>query len=445
MKNINKIIIGLISPKYLNAIKEADKNNLLKTDEINTIQNEKFSQLIKFTSKHNPYYNKILAHKNIENINDIAKIPFLTKDITKRHFLEIKSENLPLKRFKNNSTSGSTGESMHFYSDRSADYIRHACTIRGDGWTGWKFGEPKVIIWGSVKDNKKTKSLKNKLKNSRFLFNTTMLSSFDMTDEDMLEYIRIIDKKKPSLIVGYPSSLELFSKYIISNYYNIHTPKGIITGGESLYEPQRKIIQKAFHCKVLDRYGCREVGHIANECKEQKGLHISSDHVIVEVINEKGEVCKPGELGEIVVTDLDNYVFPFIRYKIGDLGVLYNRKCKCGRNFHLLEKVEGRTFDLVIGTNGNRVLGTFWSINFRYNVKGIDQFQVIQKKLGIIKINVKVNEEWNNEEKNNLIDIIRNKLGNDMKINIEEVDNFTLDKSGKFRWVISEVSPFVKK
>ena len=366
--------------------------------------------------------------------------PFLQKN----NLNDLKATNLPSKRFKPNSTSGSTGEAMKFYSDRKTDVVRHACQIRGDSWTGWNFGEPEVILWGATKDTNKAYTLKGKLANSRFLFNTKVFSSFNMTDKDMFNYIGLINKYKPTLLVGYPSSLELFSNFIQNNKYKIYSPKGIITGGETLYEPQRTLIQYVFSCKVLNRYGCREVGHIANECEEQNGLHISNDHVVVEIVNERGEPCKPGELGEIVVTDLDNYVFPFIRYKIGDLGVSSCRHCSCGRNFPLLEKVEGRTFDMIIGTNGNRVSGTFWSLNLKYEVEGIEQFQVLQKKLGEINLKLKTNSAYNQNEEIKLIGLIKEKLGSSLRINIEKVSEFSTTTSGKFRWVVSEVSTFEK-
>jgi len=264
-----------------------------------------------------------------------------------------------------------------------------------------------------------------------------------MKDSDMLQYIRIINEIKPKLIVGYPSSLELLSKFIQASNYQIYSPKGMITGGETLHELQRQTIQNTFNCKVLNRYGCREVGHIANECQQQKGLHISSDHIIIEVVNEIGEPCKYGELGEIVVTDLDNYVFPFIRYKIGDIGILSKSKCPCGRNLPLLESVEGRSFDLVLGSNGNRVPGNFFTL-LRYSVNGIDKFQVIQEKFKEILIRLVVNKEWNEREQEHLLYLIKEKLGQEMKIDLLIVDSIKTGASGKFRWVTSQISPFKK-
>jgi len=382
---INKNILRFIDTNYYRAINQVTQNLEFTREELLDYQSDKFLRLINHCKNYVPYYKCLKSIDNINSIDDLKKLPFLTKELIKKNFNDLKAANIIAKRFKPNSTSGSTGEAMKFFSDIKTDVVRHACTIRGDSWTGWKFGEPSVIIWGATKDTSKANTLKGRLANSKFLFNKIVLSSFNMTNRDMTKYISKINKFKPTLIIGYPSSLELFANYISRNNFEIISPKGIITGGESLYEPQRETIQNTFRCKVLNRYGCRDVGHIANECQEQNGLHISSDHVIVEVVNEKGEHCKSGELGEIVVTDLDNYVFPFIRYKIGDLGVLSNRVCGCGKKLPILERVEGRTFDLVIGPNGNRAPGNFFTL-LRYKVKGVDQFQVRQKIINKIKL-----------------------------------------------------------
>jgi len=438
-KFLNRTILRAVSPKFYKALKTANINELNSFDNKYDAQ-KKLSNLLKHAYTNVPYYKEILNDYFLEK-KSFNEIPHLTKSIIKNNFNKLKAANLPKNRFKNNSTSGSTGEAMFFYSDNNTDFFRHAVAYRADAWTGWVFGEPRVKIWGALSDLSKEKSLKKKLVNSSLLFNSTLLSSYDMKDNDMIKYIDFINKNKPSLIVGYPSSLDLFAKFVQNYNANIWRPKGIITSGETLYDFQRKSIEKTFNTKVLNRYGCRDVGLIASECEKQNGLHISSDHVLVEVVDEYGESCKPGELGEILVTDLDNYVFPFIRYKIGDLGVLSDRTCSCGRAFPLLERVEGRTFDLIIGSNGNRVPGNFFTL-LRNKIKGINKFQLYQRNIGEIKLLLETNKLFDESQKVLLISKLKEKLGIDTKINIEIVDSIPVTSSGKHRWIISEVSPF---
>ena len=436
-----KAILFLLKNNYYNAVNEAFSNENLSYTELKELQQKKLLQLIQHARTSVPFYSKLL--KNINSLDDFESIPFLTKRIIKDNFLSLKSTKVNPNRFRSDSTSGSTGEVMKFFTDNKMNVVRHACAIRGDSCTGWNLGEPSVYLWGARSDTDKAKKIKSRIINSQFLFNTTFLSSFDMKKEDMKRYIQIINKKKPSLIVGYPSTLEAFSKFIEEQAIDIYSPKGIITGGETLYDYQRVAIEKVFRTKALNRYGCRDVGHIANECQEQDGLHISMDHIFLEVINQNGQPCKPGELGEIVVTDLDNYVFPFIRYKIGDVGVLSDHRCNCGRELPMLERVEGRTFDIVVGSNGNLVPGNYFTL-LRHKLKSIDQFQIIQNKLGELNLILKINTSYTKNEEKKIKALFKEKLGEDMIINIEIVKQIPVTKSGKFRWIISNVSPFVK-
>lgn len=439
-KKINYYLLYMLSPTYARALNRSAKNEIKTKDELHINQLSKLKNLIRHAKTNVPYYNKLLNDINVTSMSDLTKIPFLTKEIIRAQKENLKAGNLPLCRFKPNSTSGSTGATMKFFSDNKTDVVRHACANRGDSWTGWRFGEPIVLLWGASKDTNKAHTLKSKLVNSGLLFNTRVLSSYNMTNDDMTKYLHLINRVRPSLIVGYPSSLELLSKHKIELGIKVFSPKGIITGGETLHEYQKDIIQDAFAANVLNRYGCREVGHISNECEKQNGLHISTDHVIIEVVNSNGKLCKPGEAGEIVVTDLDNYVYPFIRYKIGDIGILSERKCTCGRAFPMLEKIMGRTFDVVLGKNGNRVLATYFTLSFRYSVRGIEQFQLVQASNYDIKINVKSNEQFTKDEEIKTINLVKEKLGNDMQIIIHQVDEIEPTESGKFRWVISELS-----
>ena len=165
----------------------------------------------------------------------------------------------------------------------------------------------------------------------------------------------------------------------------------------------------------------------------------------MEVIDENGNRCEPGKTGEIVITKLDNYSFPFIRYKIGDIGVLSERICPCGRNLPMLEEIKGRVFDLIVGTNGNHLSGTFWTILLREYVEGIKKYQVIQEEYGNLLIRLVVDENYSEEGEKKLIDKIKEKCGEDMSIKISLVNEIPLTESGKHRFIISKISPFIDK
>lgn len=147
---INKLLLKIISGNYSKAITRLNENQFLTLKEIRTIQNKKLIKLIHHCQQNVPYYSKLLNNCEITYSEDLQKLPFLTKDKIRNNIKSLKATNLPAKRFKPNSTSGSTGQAMKFYFDRKTDVVRHACAVRCDSWTGWKFGELIIILWNGI-------------------------------------------------------------------------------------------------------------------------------------------------------------------------------------------------------------------------------------------------------------------------------------------------------
>jgi len=438
-KFMSKILLRLTRRSRLKEFRELNRNQYRPRGLILKQQEEKLGRLIRHAIENVPYYKRILKNINIRNLDDLADVPFLTKQKIHDNIEELKAENIPEDRFILNSTGGSTGEKLIFYNDRNSK--RAPFLMRGNSWTGWEIGDKQVQLWGAHYDMPAAKGISEKLKQS-LIHRKIMMSSYDMTEEDMNSYCRTINRYRPALITGYSSALYLLSEFIERNRLSIYSPEGMVSSAETLHPHQRETIESVFRSKVLDRYGCREVGNIAHECQQQNGLHIFSEHVLLEVVDSDGNRCSAGETGEIVVTKLDNFAFPFIRYRIGDIGVMSERECPCGRNLPMLEEVKGRVFDLIVGTNGNHLSGTFWTILLREYVEGIRKYQVIQREYGKLLLRLIVDDRYDREGEKKLKEKIREKCGRDMSIKIELVEEFPLTESGKHRFIISEVSPF---
>ncbi len=443
MKSISELSLSIFKRKKIKEFYELDKSQWFPLSEIKTIQRIKFKKLLEHCVQNVPYYREIAGFDKINELSDMQGIPFLTKEIINGNKDELKAGNIIEKRFVPNSTGGSTGESLKFYSDNT-NHIGFGIKMRNNMWTGWKIGERQAMLWGSHYDILKAQELCNTVKN-KLIHKILYLSSYDMKETDMAAYRRKLNYYKPQLITAYPSGIFILANFLGKNGLNVYKPKGIICSGETLYDYQREKIESLFACSVYNRYGCREVGNIAHQCDKHHGLHINSEHVIVEVVDRDGKACYPGDIGEVVVTDLDNYVFPFVRYKIGDLAVLSGTRCDCGRELPVLEKVEGRVFDVVVGTNGNMLTGNFWTVLLRTGAKGIKQFQVVQERKGELILKLIIEKSFDNVERNKIIKEIHNKCGNEMSINIQIQDKIPLTTSGKHKFVISRVSPLCKQ
>ena len=399
-------------------------------------QNHRLNTLLKCISVDTIYYKNLFKSNGLDSnlitVDSLNKIPFLTKEIIKEHLNELLNKNIASSRVRSNSTSGSSGEKTIFYRDRDSDYFKAPLNWRSLKWLDIDFGDKELRIWGSRRDvNLYSKKINNYLNNYR------ILSSYKLNDKIISDYIRFINSYKPDQIHAYPSSLYEISKNILKNEYRIYKPKAILTSGEQLYEWQREKIRKAFGTDVFAFYGCREVNIIAQECKAHKGLHIMAENILLEVVNKKGENVFDEE-GEIVVTDLSNYVFPFIRYKILDRGVLTKEKCTCGLNLPLLKSIQGRTFDLIKFKNGGSLGATFFTILLKER-PGIESFKIFQDKINEIIIEYTSDGRGDESDFKYFENKIKNKSDHSLEVKFKKVHNINIPDSGKKQFIFSKL------
>jgi phenylacetate-CoA ligase len=425
------------------AIRELEQNQWLPTHELLAMQERKLTSLLSFAGKNVPYYRKLFRNLGIRadssvSYEDFLRLPPLTKDTIRREGNSLVSEDLKGNGLMSNTTSGSTGEALRFYTDfRSLPY-RKASLWRGDSWTGWRLGDRTTRLWGAPMDQKKASELRGEL-HARVTGNR-FLSSFDLSASKMDQYIKSMLAFRPVLLIGYPGPLEQFAIHCGERGVTFPSLKAIVSSAETLWAHQREIVEEAFSVRVFDRYGSREVAHIAGECQAHDGLHISADRMIVEVVDDGGQPCPRGEIGEILVTDLDNFGMPLIRYAIGDRGALAEqRPCSCGRGLPRLEKVEGRTLDVVRTPDGHRIGGTFWTLLLRSR-PGFRQFQVIQDSLEGVAIHFVPEAGFDRDVQDYYTKRIQEYCGRNFKVDFVEVPSIDLTASGKMRLIVSKLA-----
>jgi phenylacetate-CoA ligase len=211
----------------------------------------------------------------------------------------------------------------------------------------------------------------------------------------------------------------------------------------------RGVARKKFNVELYETYGSVEFGSIAFECTEHFALHILTDNVYIEVLDENGEHVSPGERGEIVVTGLHNHMMPLIRYRIGDLGVLTDERCPCGRSWPLLKSVEGRSNDLIVLPSGRKISWLylqrciFYDPVFQKNLFCISQYQLVQERLDRIVFKV---VKGTNFDANLLLRIKNNiekffaEQGEKMEVVTQVVEEIPMERTGKRRMFISKVA-----
>lgn len=429
--------------RLLARLEELERNQWLSRNELDDILWRRIEYLIQQATKHVPYYSALfrdagLRPEDIQSPDDLRRIPFLTKEIMRAESGRFVTED-PLRRGYPSSTGGSTGEPLYFHNDWAASPLRRANTIRSYRWADADIGDRQALLWGFTLDSSAGKRLIESIRN---YFNNIMpLSTFDLSDRSIERHASRLRRFGPDYIVGYPSALALLSEYCTKNSLALPRTKSAVTSGEQLFPHQREEIEKAFTCRVFDRYGSREFGNVAHECGEHEGLHVFTDLFFVEVVHDSGRPAQSGETGEIVVTDPLNLYMPFIRYRTGDLAVRTDRACPCGRGFPLLERIEGRAFDAIVTPSGKRVGGFFWTWLSRA-VPGIERFQIEQRDPNGATLRIVPGPEWKDENRRTLSDKIADTCGEGFEVRFEIVDEIPLTRSGKSRFIISDVKLF---
>ncbi len=410
--------------------------------QLHELQWNKLKKLLAYSYKTVPYY-QILFNENgihpddIVSYNDFLKVPLLSRKQIAENRDALISDAYTRSELKSASSSGSTGQPLTLYHTKDFRLWSKAHQLRNYNWCGgYTIGDKFALLWGSelyFKFKTYLDIIENYLQN-RIEFNT-----FRLNETNMLKICRTLERFKPTLISSYPSSL-LFMSEIMEKYNIVITPSAIQTTSETLTENDRSLISKKFNCKVLDKYGSRETNVIASECECQTGMHINCENTFVEFIRDNKPV-KPGELGEIVVTNLNNYGMPLIRYSIGDLGVQAAEQCTCGRTLPLMQKLSGRESDIISTSKGDMIDSYFFSYLFQ-NFGEIAYFQVIQDTIDELVIHIVLNTSVEKDSfEKKIIEKINLITGNSFSILFRYVDTIPVEASGKRRLTISKV-PF---
>jgi phenylacetate-CoA ligase len=426
-----------INPSYFYAIHniaQLKKHQWLKEDELRKIQEYKLRKIIDHTYKNVPFYYDLFKSANlkasdIQTTDDLKKIPIISKkDVQKNYPNRIISKNIDLNECHFLSTSGSTGRPLKVCYDKKCRYFRGSVNLFIFFELGLKFYDKLVTIRDDSFEIKET--WYNKLG----ILRKKNISVFDYQEN----ILKKLSELKPDVIYTYPSILSLLGKAIEEENNFPVSSKLILTTGEFLTDSSRKNLSSIFNSQINSIYSTIEFGHLAFECKEHSGYHIITDNAIIEFVKD-GHDIKAGERGEVIVTTLQNYAMPLIRYRLGDIATLSNTKCSCGRGFPLIKQIEGREDDFLILPSGRKISPRM--INVIEHIPGIKEYKTIQetKELFVVKLikNDEFSERTISEVKKQ---IMTGCLGEKVAVEVEIVDELPKERTGKKRAVVSKVS-----
>ena len=420
---------------YLEDIK---KSQFYSQKEIKTLQWQKLKELLFAAEKNCPYYTNLFKQNNIKvsNINtyeDFIKIPLLDKDDVRNNLDDLISKEFKKEDLILNHSSGSTGQPLAFYQTKDFKIKAKAHQLRNYEWCGYEIGNKFALLWGSELYFK-SRDLLDKLDN--VLLNRIELNTFRLTEESLKKYALKLSKFSPKLISTYVSSIYLIGRVI--EKYNLPKIKvgAIQTTSEPVSDFYRSFIKDHFGVDVYDKYGSRETNVIGHECVRHDGLHVNSENTFVEFLRD-GQPVAEGEIGEIVVTNLNNHGMPLIRYRMHDLGRSLP-DCDCGLGLPKMSNVIGRKSDMIVTTDGGFVDSyLFPYILMRF--KAIDMFQVVQDKTNEIKVILKLNSSIDDDFEAEVTRLIHKFADQNFDVIFVYVDEIPTVNSGKHRLTISNV------
>lgn len=418
-----------------------ERSEWFSADQLAALRLTKLRAFLQHVNQSVPYYRDLFARigfepASIASLDDLGRLPFLTKPLIRQHSEALKAIDAgPLKRYN---TGGSSGEPLVFYIGK--DRVTHdvAAKWRATRWWGVDIGDPEIVVWGSPIElgaQDRVRAVRDRV------LRTSLLAAFEMSDANLDRFVAQIRAVRPRMLFGYPSALAHIAAHADKRgiaMTDIGVQVAFVTS-EKLYDHQRAQIAKTFGCRVANGYGGRDAGFIAHECPSGS-MHLTAEDIIVETVGADDRPTSPGTSGEIVVTHLATREFPFIRYRTGDVGVLGSGRCSCGRGLPVLQEVQGRSTDFVVAQNGTVMHGLALIYVIR-DLAGVRQFKIIQERLDLVRVLLVVDAQFDRKLPDTIRHTFKLRLGEGVEVPIELVDEIKPERSGKFRYVVSAVTP----
>ncbi len=462
---------------------ELNRTQHLPPETMRALQERKLRRLLRTAADHCPFYAERIRQAGVDpadpalGLDALNALPLLSRDDVREHLDEMTWFGCPRGGPQLYNTGGSSGEPLKFHFDRFRQAADWAARWRARQWWGIQPGDPELLLWGAPVEL----AANDRLRQWRdALLNQHILNAFDMTDAMMDTYIDRIRAEQPACLYGYAGSLALLSRHALVNGLPpgaLGSPrlKAVFVTGEVLLEPDRQAIFAAFGAPVVIEYGCRDGGVLALGCPAGR-LHIPEENVILELLDDQGRHARPGQVGEVVVTHLETFAMPLIRYCTGDLARAWaqgapslaqqgvgshplnpachaeaerrrgpqnpHKPCDCGASLAALAEIRGRLTDQIVCRAGNEIrhMHALALIYVLREVDGIRQFRVTQRSLDELDVDIVPTARFNPDSEHTILAGLRRRLGENVRIRLRRHTHLAPTPSGKHACVVSEVA-----
>ena len=409
-------------------------------DQQRNYADEQVRRVIRRCFQHVPYYRRVMEERNlkpddIQGVSDLPKLPILTKSQVRRHGDEMVADDVTRRDLILGHTSGTTGSPLEFWWDRKVDIATNAMVWRHRRFAGVEFGAPYATLLGRlIVPASRARPPYWRLNKP---WNQLFLSSFHMRPENLDHYLDAMEHFQVQALEAYPSNAYLLARHLQSRD-RVLPLKAVFTSSETLMDIQREVIEERFQCGVFDYYGQAERVMYSGECREHRGHHHFCEYGAMEVVDDDGNPVPRGTLGRIILTGFANDAMPLVRYEIGDVSGFATEVCPCGRTLPLIAGIATKAEDIVVTPDGRFLSPSVLTHPFK-PMHNIEASQIIQEEPSTLTIRVVRREAYSEADTRMLLAGFRDRVGPDMQLKVEFVDELEMGGRGKFRWIISRV------
>ncbi len=424
---------------------QLERSQWLAEEELRAKQLSQLRVLLCHAIQTVPYYRE--QHPNISAAmaDELSYEQFLQLPILKRTDLQkagtlLHSRNMPKAHGKvaEVSSSGSTGRPVKGLSTDLTRLIWQTITMRDDLWHQRDFNGKLAVIRpeGDIKQGQTIRT-RGWGKSAGCVHNPGELVGISVTN-DIAFQAKWLLNQDPQYLLTLPSNLIALAKHFRENSLSLPGLKEISTYGEVSDEKADAACLETWPgVRRSDAYSATEVGYLALQCPEERTYHIQSESVFLEVLDQDGRPCQPGEIGEVVVTALHNFAMPLIRYALGDFAEL-GKPCACGRGLPTLKRILGRQRNMLVLPDG-RTLWPSFPASLWQDIGGIQQIQLVQTSHAEIQVNYVAMRNLNEQDMAAFSEKVGARLGHPFNFTFKQFAEIPRSKTGKYEDFVSQV------
>ena len=396
-----------------------------------------------------PYYARLFAGQGLADgaefdLEFLRTLPISTRGMVQQAGDQMCAHALPPAHGKAYpvSTSGSTGQPVKLQGTAATSFIWQALTLREHAWHERDFSRRLCAIkWAArefcrLPDGERHASWGDAV---AMLYDSAPSAVLNVITP-VAEQAEWLLREQPAYLVSFPSNLAALATHCLERGIGFPGLAEVRTIGETLTPAQRALYRQAWGVNTVDIYSCEETGYLALQCPRREHHHVQAESVLVEIVDEEGGPCSPGESGRVLVSSLHNFATPLLRYELGDYAA-FGEPCSCGRSLPVIERIHGRRRNRLMLPGGRSefpYLGEHGQTERLTGVR-VHAFQFVQHSVEEVEMKLVTERRFTPAETEKVARMMQNNLGHPFRIRITHCDAIPKSARGKFEEFVSLV------